>query len=92
MAKAAIEKVTQAATDTVTEQPKEKDMYKLTYGNFESQKDAIKQLSDVKEKIVHASLIIEGNSYKIFFGEYDKATGNKALETVKGAGYEAELI
>jgi len=76
---------------SATEQPKKKDMYKLTFGNFKGKKEAIKQLAAVKKKFSNASLIIEGNCYKIFFGEYDNAAGEKALETVKAAGFEAEL-
>lgn len=84
-------------TSTVTqkstaEQPKGKDMYKLTFGNFKGKKEAIEQLTTVKKKFTNASLIIEGNCYKIFFGEYDKAAGEKALAMVKEAGIKAELV
>ncbi len=81
----------EVAPEIVTEQPKEKDTYKLTYGSFESKKEALTQLAAIKKKVAYASLIIEENCYKIFFGEFDKATGDKALETVKTAGFEAEL-
>ncbi len=67
-------------------------MHKLTLGNFEGKKDAIEQLTAVKKKFSNASLIIEGNCYKIFFDEYDNAAGEKALSTVKEAGFEAELV
>ena len=81
----------EVAPEIVTEQPKEKGTYKLTYGNFESKKEALEQLTVIKKKVAYASLIIEENCYKIFFGEFDKATGDKALETVKAAGFEAVL-
>ena len=76
---------------TTAEQPKKKDMYKLTFGNFKGKKEAIEQFTAAKKKFSNASLIIEGNCYKIFFGEYDNAAGEKALVTVKEAGFEAEL-
>jgi|GEM_PF-4545120 Sporulation related domain. len=92
MAKAAIEKATQAAAqETVTEQPKEKDRYKLTYGNFESRKKALEELTTVKKKGYNAALIIEGLCYKIFFGEFDKTTGDTVLAALKEAGFIGEL-
>lgn len=85
--------VTETVTqETAVEQPKEKDKYKLTYGNFESRKGALENLTDIKKKGYNASLIIEGLCYKIFFGEFDKAAGEAALATIKSAGFEAELI
>lgn len=91
MIKKAAAETQEAAPEIVTEQPKEKDTYKLTFGNFESKKEALEQLTAVKKKMVCASLIIEGNCYKIFFGEFDKAAGDNALVIVKEAGFEAEL-
>ena len=92
MVKAAIEKAAQAAAqETATEQPKEKDRYKSSYGNFESRKRALEELTAVKKKGYNAALIIEGLCYKIFFGKFDKATGDTVLAAVKEAGFEGEL-
>lgn len=66
---------------------------RLIYGNFESKKEALEKLTEVKKKGYNtSSLIIKGLCYKIFFGEFNKATGEKVLATLKVEGFEAELI
>lgn len=84
-------KTKDAAPEIATEQPKEKETYKLTYGNFKSKNEAIKELVIIKKNF-HASLIIDKNCYKILFGEYSKADAEKNLAIIKASGIKAELL
>lgn len=92
MIKKAAAEIQAVAPEIATEQILEKDRCKLTYGSFDKRQEALTTLSEVKKKGYNAVLTIEGSYYKIFFGEFDKSTGDKVLADIKKKGFDAELI